>query len=70
MTLFKIRDFSIRISLRKPKKGGNLMFKIHRIKIIKINKKEKDMNLITSKDRVFHQTSKPTIQNNRGDKIP
>ena len=46
------------------------MFKIQRIKIIKINKKEKDISLITSKDRVFHQTSKPIVQNNKGDKTP
>jgi len=46
------------------------MFKIHIKNTIKIKMLEKDIILITIKERVFHQVSKPTTQNIKGETKP
>jgi hypothetical protein len=63
-------DFNIKISLKKPIKGGNLMFIILKIKIKKKNKKEIDINFTTNNERVFHHANNPTNQNIKGERNP
>lgn len=46
------------------------MFIIAKKKIIIKNKKENDINLMTNKERVFHQLSKPINQNIKGEINP
>ena len=51
-------------------KGGKLIFKITKIKIIKKNIYDTDINLTTNRDRVFHHLNKPTNQIINGDRNP
>ena len=65
-----IKDLNISTSLRNPIKGGNPIFKIQSMKIIKINTLEKEINFTTIKERVFHQLKRPTNQNIKGEIKP
>jgi hypothetical protein len=51
-------------------KGGKPIFKINIKNKEKIKIEEKEINLITIKERVFHQAIKPTTQNIKGETKP
>jgi hypothetical protein len=67
---FPTKDFNIKTSLIKPIKGGKPIFKINKKNKLKIKIEEKEINLITIKERVFHQAINPIIQNIKGEIKP
>jgi len=64
------KDFNIKISLIKPIKGGNPMFKTNTKKTKIINKFLKVTSLVTIKERVLIQPKAPINQNIREEIIP